>query len=242
MQNLPLLQTMAVDVRASPAGEEPASLISCLRGLQDNLPIQGLHRGQDETCSRFVFRKVHEETSLKEEDGSKRIRLQEGTAYWRVVFDSAGIDWPGPAGSVCMCGSMRKPIITIIYKRNRERNMPWQYPLAHQAETPPQAGERLANIPLRDQAGIRRETRLGPATSHWESRLRSVEGPKRVKKEKETEGAEELWIMSICNQFELSSGAKVHQGKSKAMFFGNGVERPFIPFIIRTDYRKVLGI
>eukprot|EP00061_Rhincodon_typus_P006461 g27125.t1 len=41
-------------------------------------------------------------------------------------------------------------------------------------------------------------------------------------------------LISICNQFELASGAKVNRGKSKAMFFN--------PFTVKTDYLKVLGI
>eukprot|EP00061_Rhincodon_typus_P016791 g45185.t1 len=49
-------------------------------------------------------------------------------------------------------------------------------------------------------------------------------------------------LMSICDQFELASGAKVNQGKSEAMFFGNWANQSFIPFIVRSDYLKVLGI
>eukprot|EP00061_Rhincodon_typus_P015113 g42612.t1 len=45
--------------------------------------------------------------------------------------------------------------------------------------------------------------------------------------------------MSICDQFKLASGAKVNQGKTEAMFFGNWADRSFIPFTIRTDYLKV---
>eukprot|EP00061_Rhincodon_typus_P006771 g27759.t1 len=48
--------------------------------------------------------------------------------------------------------------------------------------------------------------------------------------------------MSICNQFELASGAKVNRGKSEAMFFGHWADRFFSLFTIRTDYLKVLGI
>eukprot|EP00061_Rhincodon_typus_P007852 g29951.t1 len=48
--------------------------------------------------------------------------------------------------------------------------------------------------------------------------------------------------MSICDLFELASGAKVNRGKSKAMLFGNWVNQSFIPFTVRTDYLKVLGI
>eukprot|EP00061_Rhincodon_typus_P012201 g37786.t1 len=48
-------------------------------------------------------------------------------------------------------------------------------------------------------------------------------------------------LMSICDQFELASGAKVNRGQSEAMFFGNWADRSFIPFTIRTDYLKKLG-
>eukprot|EP00061_Rhincodon_typus_P014895 g42264.t1 len=48
--------------------------------------------------------------------------------------------------------------------------------------------------------------------------------------------------MSICNESKLTLGAKVNRGKSKAMFFGNCTDRSFIPFIVRTNYLKVLGI
>eukprot|EP00061_Rhincodon_typus_P014738 g41984.t1 len=48
--------------------------------------------------------------------------------------------------------------------------------------------------------------------------------------------------MSICDQLELASGAKVSRGKSKVMFFGKWADQPFIPFTIGTDYLKVLGI
>eukprot|EP00061_Rhincodon_typus_P016300 g44437.t1 len=49
-------------------------------------------------------------------------------------------------------------------------------------------------------------------------------------------------FMSICDQFKLTSGAKINQGKSKAMFFGNWANRSFIPFTIRTCYLKVWPI
>eukprot|EP00061_Rhincodon_typus_P011318 g36244.t1 len=49
-------------------------------------------------------------------------------------------------------------------------------------------------------------------------------------------------LLSICDQFELASGAKVNKGKSEAMFFGNWADRSFIPFTVRTDYLKVLGV
>eukprot|EP00061_Rhincodon_typus_P005131 g24273.t1 len=49
-------------------------------------------------------------------------------------------------------------------------------------------------------------------------------------------------LMSISDQFELASGAKVNQGQREAMFFGNWAVRSFIPFTVRTDYLKVLGI
>eukprot|EP00061_Rhincodon_typus_P013125 g39302.t1 len=49
-------------------------------------------------------------------------------------------------------------------------------------------------------------------------------------------------LMSICNQFELASGAKVNHGKSEVMFFGNRTDQSFVPFIARTDYLKMLGI
>eukprot|EP00061_Rhincodon_typus_P016526 g44791.t1 len=49
-------------------------------------------------------------------------------------------------------------------------------------------------------------------------------------------------LISICNQIELTSGAKINQGKSEAKFFGNWADRSFIPFIVRADYLKVLGI
>ncbi|XP_067913684.1 uncharacterized protein [Heterodontus francisci] len=49
-------------------------------------------------------------------------------------------------------------------------------------------------------------------------------------------------LMSICGQFELASGAKVNHGKSEAMFFGNWADRSFVPFTVRSDYLKVLGI
>eukprot|EP00061_Rhincodon_typus_P016892 g45343.t1 len=45
--------------------------------------------------------------------------------------------------------------------------------------------------------------------------------------------------MSICNQFELASGAKINQGKNEAMFFGNQLDRSFIPFTVARNY---LGI
>eukprot|EP00061_Rhincodon_typus_P011132 g35928.t1 len=48
--------------------------------------------------------------------------------------------------------------------------------------------------------------------------------------------------MSICNQLELASDAKINQGKNEAMFFGNLVDRSFSPFSIRTDYLKVTEI
>eukprot|EP00061_Rhincodon_typus_P005222 g24476.t1 len=49
-------------------------------------------------------------------------------------------------------------------------------------------------------------------------------------------------LMSICNQFELASGAKVNQGNSEAMLFGNWVDQSLISFTVRLDYLKVLGI
>eukprot|EP00061_Rhincodon_typus_P004950 g23801.t1 len=49
-------------------------------------------------------------------------------------------------------------------------------------------------------------------------------------------------LLSICDQFELASGAKVNRGKSEAMFFSNWADRSFIPFTVRTDYLKVLGV
>eukprot|EP00061_Rhincodon_typus_P015763 g43625.t1 len=36
--------------------------------------------------------------------------------------------------------------------------------------------------------------------------------------------------------------AKVNRGKSEAMFFENRADRSFIPFTVRTDYLKMLGI
>eukprot|EP00061_Rhincodon_typus_P013434 g39808.t1 len=49
-------------------------------------------------------------------------------------------------------------------------------------------------------------------------------------------------LMSICDQFELASGAKVNGDKHKAVLFENWAERSFIPFAVRTDYPKMLGI
>ncbi|XP_078412405.1 uncharacterized protein LOC144689141 [Cetorhinus maximus] len=49
-------------------------------------------------------------------------------------------------------------------------------------------------------------------------------------------------LMHICDQFELASGAKVNRGKSEAMFFGNWADRSFVPFTVRADGLKVLGI
>eukprot|EP00061_Rhincodon_typus_P012466 g38221.t1 len=49
-------------------------------------------------------------------------------------------------------------------------------------------------------------------------------------------------LVSISDQFGLASGAKINRGKSEAMFFGNWADRSFIPFIIRTDYLKVLSV
>eukprot|EP00061_Rhincodon_typus_P013849 g40477.t1 len=49
-------------------------------------------------------------------------------------------------------------------------------------------------------------------------------------------------VMSICDQFELASGAKVNRGKSETMFFRNWVGQSLIPFTIRSDCLKVLGI
>eukprot|EP00061_Rhincodon_typus_P009603 g33234.t1 len=48
--------------------------------------------------------------------------------------------------------------------------------------------------------------------------------------------------MSICDQLELASGAKVNRVSNEAMFFGNWANQSFIPLTIRTDYLKVLGI
>eukprot|EP00061_Rhincodon_typus_P009348 g32786.t1 len=48
--------------------------------------------------------------------------------------------------------------------------------------------------------------------------------------------------MSIDDQFELVSGAKVNRGKSEAMFFWNWADQCFIPFTVRTHYLKMLGI
>eukprot|EP00061_Rhincodon_typus_P010553 g34926.t1 len=45
-------------------------------------------------------------------------------------------------------------------------------------------------------------------------------------------------LVSICVQFELALDAKVNQGKSESLFFGNQADRSFIPFTIRTDYLK----
>eukprot|EP00061_Rhincodon_typus_P009422 g32920.t1 len=49
-------------------------------------------------------------------------------------------------------------------------------------------------------------------------------------------------LLSICDQFEMALGAKVNRGKSKAVLFGNWANRSFIPFTIRTQYLKVLGV
>eukprot|EP00061_Rhincodon_typus_P002280 g17071.t1 len=49
-------------------------------------------------------------------------------------------------------------------------------------------------------------------------------------------------LLDICGQLKLVSGAKVNRGKSEAMFFGNWDDCSFIPFTIRTDYLKVLGV
>eukprot|EP00061_Rhincodon_typus_P006126 g26431.t1 len=48
--------------------------------------------------------------------------------------------------------------------------------------------------------------------------------------------------MSFCLQSKLASGAKVNRGKSETMVFGNWANQFFVPFTIRTDYLKVLGI
>eukprot|EP00061_Rhincodon_typus_P006489 g27183.t1 len=49
-------------------------------------------------------------------------------------------------------------------------------------------------------------------------------------------------LMSISDQFELASGAKVNRGKSEAKFFGNWAVRSYILFTVITDYLKVLGL
>jgi len=49
-------------------------------------------------------------------------------------------------------------------------------------------------------------------------------------------------LLKVCEQFERASGAKVNRGKSEAMFFGNWADRSFVPFTVREDYLKVLGI
>ncbi|XP_060685631.1 uncharacterized protein LOC132818637 [Hemiscyllium ocellatum] len=49
-------------------------------------------------------------------------------------------------------------------------------------------------------------------------------------------------LMCICDQFERASGAKVNRGKNEAMLFGNWADQSSIPFTVRTDHLKVLGI
>ncbi|XP_067876004.1 collagen alpha-2(IV) chain-like [Heterodontus francisci] len=49
-------------------------------------------------------------------------------------------------------------------------------------------------------------------------------------------------LMSICDQSEMASGVKVNRGMSEAMFFGKWADRSFVPFAVRSDYLKVLGI
>eukprot|EP00061_Rhincodon_typus_P002314 g17173.t1 len=48
--------------------------------------------------------------------------------------------------------------------------------------------------------------------------------------------------MSISDPIKLVSGAKVNRDKIEAMFFGDWIDQLFIPFAVRTDYLKVLGI
>eukprot|EP00061_Rhincodon_typus_P008890 g31926.t1 len=49
-------------------------------------------------------------------------------------------------------------------------------------------------------------------------------------------------FMSICNQFEPASGAKVIRDNIEPVYFGNLADESSIPFPVRTDYLKVLGI
>eukprot|EP00061_Rhincodon_typus_P017585 g46342.t1 len=49
-------------------------------------------------------------------------------------------------------------------------------------------------------------------------------------------------LVSICNQFELASGAEVNRGESEPMLFGNWADQFFTPFTIRTNYLKVPGL
>eukprot|EP00061_Rhincodon_typus_P015494 g43203.t1 len=47
-------------------------------------------------------------------------------------------------------------------------------------------------------------------------------------------------LMSICDQFELISRAKLYRGRFKVMFFGNWADCTLIPFTVRTDNLKAL--
>eukprot|EP00061_Rhincodon_typus_P008874 g31882.t1 len=47
--------------------------------------------------------------------------------------------------------------------------------------------------------------------------------------------------MSICDQFELASGANINRGKIKALFFRNWAEQSFIPFLIQGNSLAGLG-
>ncbi|XP_059833052.1 uncharacterized protein LOC132398101 isoform X1 [Hypanus sabinus] len=49
-------------------------------------------------------------------------------------------------------------------------------------------------------------------------------------------------LISICEQFEQASGARVNCTKSEAMLFGNRPDRSSVPFTIRADHLKLLGI
>ena len=49
-------------------------------------------------------------------------------------------------------------------------------------------------------------------------------------------------LISICDQFESATGARVNRRKSEAMLFGNWPDRSSVPFTIKPDFLKVLGI
>eukprot|EP00061_Rhincodon_typus_P011391 g36355.t1 len=202
---------------------------------------------QDETCLHPFFQKVHKESSelssLKEEDGSvtssqSDIHRISKSFYARlndmmppdstasqsflssiidVLDDSTGETsrylWTSRkiADSLALLGDM------IAYMQGRGVD-------ACLISLDQKAFNRILHMYMRD---VLSKMGFGEGICNW---IRLNQSQSTVSR-----------FLSICDQFELASGAKVNRGKSEAMVFGNRATQSFIPFTIRADYLKVLS-
>eukprot|EP00061_Rhincodon_typus_P005645 g25418.t1 len=145
--------------------------------------------------------------------GSDGLPAELYSALWELIGQDLLEVYENMLRAGTTCESMRKGIFTLIYKQKREREE------------------------IRKDVSQRGVTILGSGGLQVKASLYVDDVAVFCTDQRSVNK-----LLSICDQFELASDAKVNRGKNKAMFFGNWADRSCIPFTVRTDYLKVLVV